>query len=98
MLLKRCLFKRLFSHPPALFTPFKAFATSTTTPAKAETTTLEEKPLEEEKEPTFLDMVNEYFDEAASFTNIRPDILNIIKGADCLLKVMIPLDRDNGSI
>lgn len=73
--------------------PFSSFTSLT----KPEATTIEVQP-EVEKEASFLEMVQEYFDEASSYTNIRKDILNVIKQSDCLLKVMIPLVRDNGSI
>lgn len=99
MFLRRFAYKALFSSPkfvPSSLT-LRNFSTETTL-TKAESTALKEESHEEEKESSFLEMVNEYFDEAASYTNIRRDILNIIKGADCLLKVMIPLVRDNGSI
>ncbi len=43
-------------------------------------------------------MAYEYFDEAAAMTNIRSDLLGILKEANAVLKVNIPLIRDNGSI
>jgi hypothetical protein len=49
-------------------------------------------------EPTFLEMAYEYFDEAAKLTTIRPDLLEVLKEANAVLKVNIPLIRDNGSI
>lgn len=73
-----------------------AFRFSTTL-TKAESVALDATP-EDDRESSFLEMVQEYFNEASSYTNIRPDVLNIIKQADCLLKVMIPLVRDNGKI
>ena len=50
------------------------------------------------EEESFLKNVKDYFDEAISLTNIRADLVPILKEADTVLKVMIPLVRDNGSI
>ena len=96
MFLSRFLLRTVFPASLKRASPLR-FGFSSSTLAKAESVAIE-KEHEDDKESSFLDMVNEYFDEAASYTNIRPDILNIIKGADCLLKVMIPLVRDNGAI
>lgn len=43
-------------------------------------------------------MAYEYFDEAAELTTIRPDLLEVLKEANAVLKVNIPLIRDNGAI
>jgi glutamate dehydrogenase (NAD(P)+) len=43
-------------------------------------------------------MVKAYFDEAASYTAIRKDKLEVYKNCNTVLKVMLPLRRDNGSI
>jgi glutamate dehydrogenase/leucine dehydrogenase len=51
-----------------------------------------------EGEPSFLEMAYEYFEEAAALTTIRPDLLEVLKEANAVLKVNIPLVRDNGSI
>jgi glutamate dehydrogenase (NAD(P)+) len=50
------------------------------------------------EEPRFLEMVKSYFDEAGKFTNIPPDMLEIYKNCNTVLKIMIPLVRDNGKI
>jgi glutamate dehydrogenase (NAD(P)+) len=49
-------------------------------------------------EPKFLDMVNSYFDVAASHTNIPKDKIEYYKQADCVVKFTIPLVRDDGTI
>jgi glutamate dehydrogenase (NAD(P)+) len=71
--------------PKALFRPFAATNTNVVHSAP-------------EGEPRFLEMVSEFFDIAASKTSIRKDYLNMIKAADCTLKLHIPLVRDNGTI
>ena len=43
-------------------------------------------------------MVESFFKKAASYTNIPPDKLNLIKDANAALKMNIPLLRDDGSI
>lgn len=55
-------------------------------------------PAKEGEEPRFLEMVKSYFDEAAKYTNIRRDKLEIYKNCNTVLKVMLPLRRDDGSI
>ena len=47
---------------------------------------------------TFLEMVQEYFDEAASFTNISADKLNVYKQCNAVLQVRVPVQRDDGSL
>ena len=51
-----------------------------------------------QKEESFLSIVSEFYDEAASFTNVRKDLLDSIKQCNTTLKVMLPLVRDNGKI
>lgn len=51
-----------------------------------------------EKEPGFLEMVQGYFDQAASYTNIAADKLTYYKKSDCVVKFTIPLVRDDGSV
>jgi len=51
-----------------------------------------------EKEPNFLKQVQLYFDESAKRTNVRPDILNIMKNCCAIMTFQIPLKRDDGSI
>jgi glutamate dehydrogenase (NAD(P)+) len=43
-------------------------------------------------------MANLYFEKASEMTTIRPDLLTVIKEANAVLKVMLPLVRDNGEI
>jgi glutamate dehydrogenase (NAD(P)+) len=52
----------------------------------------------EATEPRFLEMVKSYFDEAGKFTNISPDMLELYKNCNTVLKVQFPLVRDNGKI
>ena len=49
------------------------------------------------KRVTFLEMVETFFKEAASYTNIPPDRLALIKNPNAVLKLNIPLVRDDGS-
>jgi hypothetical protein len=42
-------------------------------------------------------MVQEYFDEAASYTNISADKLNVYKQCNTVLKVRLVIKRDDGS-
>jgi len=48
---------------------------------------------ENEPEPSFLQMVENYFDKAAKHTNIRPDILEFYKKPDNLIKLNLTLTR-----
>ena len=50
-----------------------------------------------EGEPGFTEMVAEYFDRAATYTNIPQDVLNLIKVPESTLKLNIPFLRDNGT-
>lgn len=50
-------------------------------------------PPEDAPEPTFLQMVEKYFDKAAKHTRIRPDILEFYKKPDNLLKFNLTLRR-----
>jgi glutamate dehydrogenase (NAD(P)+) len=52
----------------------------------------------EQTEPRFLEMVKNYFDEAGKYTNIPPDMLELYKNCNTVLKVQFPLVRDNGKI
>ncbi|EGR29361.1 hypothetical protein IMG5_157340 [Ichthyophthirius multifiliis] len=49
-------------------------------------------------EPKFLEMVHQYFDQAASYTLIPIDKLTYYKKSDCVVKFTIPLVRDDGKI
>lgn len=42
-------------------------------------------------------MVQEYFDEAASYTNISKDKLNVYKTCNVVMKVRLVIKRDDGS-
>jgi glutamate dehydrogenase (NAD(P)+) len=53
---------------------------------------------QQEAEPRFLEMVEEYFNMAAEQAKIKPDRADLIKKANTTLKVQIPLVRDDGSI
>jgi len=44
-------------------------------------------------EPSFLQMVESYFDKAARHTNIRPDILEFYKKPDNVIKLNLTLER-----
>lgn len=43
-------------------------------------------------------MVNSYFDQAASHTNITKDKIEFYKKADAVIKFTIPLVRDDGTL
>lgn len=48
-------------------------------------------------EPNFTEMVQQYFDRAATYTNIPDDALKVIKVPDSTLKMNIPFLRDDGT-
>lgn len=50
-----------------------------------------------EGEPGFVEMVQQYFDRAASFTSIPEDALRVIKVPDSTLKINVPFLRDDGT-
>ena len=52
----------------------------------------------EEGEPRFLEMVKAYFDEAGKYSGIAPDMLEVYKNCNTVVKVMLPIVRDNGKI
>lgn len=52
--------------------------------------------MSDSKQPSFLEMVQEYFDEAASYTNISKDKLEVYKTCNTVLKVRLVIKRDNG--
>lgn len=52
----------------------------------------------QEVEPSFLQMVKCYFDQAGSFTNVPKEKLEIYKSCNTVLKVRLPLVRDNGTL
>ena len=49
-------------------------------------------------EPNFLEMVNIFFDKAAKYSGMSPEMLEQIKNTDTVLQMTIPLSRDDGSI
>ena len=49
-------------------------------------------------EPGFKEMVAQYFDRAAPYTNLPEDTLKLIKMNDATLKMNISFMRDNGTI
>lgn len=52
----------------------------------------------QDEEPRFLEMVQQYFDLAGSYTNIPQDKLELYKQCDVVIKMRLPLIRDNGTI
>lgn len=54
--------------------------------------------IEPEGEPRFLEMVSQFFDIAAEKSGIRKDLLNLIKLANCSIKIHVPLTRDDGTV
>lgn len=50
------------------------------------------------QDPTFLEMAQQYFEEASELTNVRKDLLKVIKEVDTSIKLHIPLVRDNGKV
>jgi len=65
--------------------------------ARFSSTTVQDAPKIED-EPRFLEMVHQYFDVAGSFTTIPKDKLEIYKQCSVVLKVRLPLVRDNGKM
>lgn len=47
---------------------------------------------------SFLQNVKAYFDEAATYSNIRHDLLNVMREGRAAIKVMLTLVRDNGTV
>ena len=54
-------------------------------------------PYSNSKEQSFLEMVETFFKEASSYTDIPSDRLALLKNANATLKMNIPLVRDDGS-
>ena len=50
-----------------------------------------------DEEPSFLETVETFFQQATSYTNIRKDMLDLIKFPNTTIKLNIPLIRDDGS-
>jgi glutamate dehydrogenase/leucine dehydrogenase len=51
-----------------------------------------------EEEPSFLHMVKTYFDQAGRYTNISKDVLEVYKNCNRVIKINLPLVRENGKI
>jgi len=51
-----------------------------------------------EGEPTFLEMVSQYFDIAVKKSRIPPHMIDVIKKPNVSIKFNIPLMRDNGKV
>lgn len=49
-------------------------------------------------EPRFLEQTEAFFDRAALKTGISEDILKLIKVCDNILRFVIPLKKDNGTL
>lgn len=49
-------------------------------------------------EPRFLEQVELFFNRAAVKTGISEDYLELIKSCDTVIRFVIPLQRDNGTI
>ena len=47
---------------------------------------------------SFLQNVKAYFDDAATYSNIRHDLLNIMREGRTAIKMMLTLVRDNGKV
>jgi glutamate dehydrogenase (NAD(P)+) len=48
--------------------------------------------------PRFLEMVKMNFDRASKYTNVKSDMLDVIKACNAVLRVNFPLRRDDGSV
>ena len=51
-----------------------------------------------DEEPGFLQMVKNYFDQAGRYTNVSKDVLEVYKNCDRVIKINLPLVRENGKI
>ena len=51
-----------------------------------------------DEEPSFLQMVKTYFDQAGRYTNISKDVLEVYKNCNRVIKINLPLVRENGKI
>lgn len=51
-----------------------------------------------EEEPSFLQMVKTYFDQAGRYTKVSKDVLEVYKNCNRVIKINLPLVRDNGKI
>lgn len=50
------------------------------------------------QEPSFLEMVNIYFEKAKQYTNIEPEILYAIKECDAAFRMTLSLKKDDGTL
>lgn len=51
-----------------------------------------------DEEPSFLQMVKSYFDQAGRYTNVSKDVLEVYKNCNRVIKINLPLVRENGQI
>jgi len=70
------------------------FQTSFQPRARGVMTTIHHK----DEEPTFLHMVKNYFDQAGRYTNVPKDVLEVYKNCNRVIKINLPLVRENGKI
>mmetsp|Transcript_36394 Transcript_36394/g.26481 ORF Transcript_36394/g.26481 Transcript_36394/m.26481 type:complete len:148 (+) Transcript_36394:64-507(+) len=56
------------------------------------------KVTDKQKEPRFLEQVQLFFNKAASKTGIKPDVLEMIRTCDNIIRFAFPIKRDNGEI
>jgi glutamate dehydrogenase (NAD(P)+) len=52
----------------------------------------------DDQDITFLDLVKKNFEEASGYTQIPKDKLEFYKSCDSILKIMLPLVRDDGKV
>jgi glutamate dehydrogenase (NAD(P)+) len=52
----------------------------------------------DDEEPRFLEMLHNYFDAAGELTKINKDKLELYKQCDIVIKLRVPIIRDNGKI
>lgn len=51
-----------------------------------------------DEEPNFLQMVKSYFDQAGRYTSVSKDVLEVYKNCNRVIKINLPLVRENGKI
>ena len=51
-----------------------------------------------DEEPSFLQMVKSYFDQAGRYTTVSKDVLEVYKNCNRVIKINLPLVRENGKI
>ena len=62
--------------------------------ARGVMTTIHQK----DEEPNFLQMVKSYFDQAGRYTSVSKDVLEVYKNCNRVIKINLPLVRENGKI